>query len=153
MPPKKFSELEDKMDPERLSKVRERAAQLLEEMAGTSDAQTKETTLSLLAYANGKLGEGTSVLATHPGRIKERLTVAFQRSLAQVPAVDLPAGAKTLWDEVWEQVTAIKGTKESGPFAPSIDALDEYRASQIAEKIVSIQALIDVATIEGQFQQ
>jgi hypothetical protein len=101
--------------------------------------------MSLLTYANEKLSLGVHELATHPGRIKERLISAFHPSLAQVPDTDLPPEAKELWGKVWKQVTAQGGTAESGTYQSSINALSENEAVELARNIVTVQAMVKAA--------
>ena len=44
-----------------------------------------------LIYANGKLWDAVGILATHPGRIHDRLIVACRASLVFVPEHVLPS--------------------------------------------------------------
>ena len=98
--------------------------------------------MSLLGYAYGKLGAGVQILATHEGEIKERLIAAFHDSLHAVSAEALPDEPKRIWPEVWATVTAIKGTEQSGSFSPSINALTEAEAVEIAKKITTVEAMV-----------
>ena len=97
---------------------------------------------NLLGYANEKLGAGVQILATHEGEIKRRLIEAFHESLVAVPVDALPDEPKEIWQEVWATATAIKGTKESGTFVPSINALTEAEAVDLAKKITTVAALV-----------
>ena len=82
-----------------------------------------------LGYTYAKLGEGTQILATHAGRIKERLIAAFNNGgFVMVSPNAMPDEPKRIWGEVWTTVTSLKGTKESGSFAPSIERLSESEA-------------------------
>ena len=83
--------------------------------------------MNLLPHARGKLDEGVSVLATHPGRIKERLIAAFIPKLTEVSETALPPEAREIWVDVRKKVTAVTGTKQSGPYEASINALDEIK--------------------------
>ena len=71
---------------------------------------------------------GVLILATHKGRIKERLIAAFHDSLHGVSAEALPPELRRTWIDVYTKATAVEGTKESGRFAPSINALTEDEA-------------------------
>jgi hypothetical protein len=101
--------------------------------------------MSLLPYASEKLNLGVHELATHSGKIKERLISAFNTSLAQVPDKDLPPDARKIWDRVWRQVTALGGTAQSGKFEPSINALRDDEVLQIAKDIVTVQVMVKAA--------
>ncbi len=56
-----------------------------------------------------------------------------------------------IWDDVWKKVTAIKDP-ERGAFEPSINALDEETAVQITEKIVTVQAMVEVQLMDKRSQ-
>ena len=90
-----------------------------------------------LGYANETLGAGVQILATHEGEIKERLIAAFCDSLVAVPVDALPDEPKQIWQEVWATATA------SGKFTPSINALTEAKAVELAKKITHVAALVD----------
>lgn len=92
-------------------------------------------------YSLEKLGFGVHVLATHQGRVKDRLLVAFQQGLYAVGPASLPGQARTIWEGVWREVTAIKACGEAGSFKPSIAALAEEQASGLPEKIWTVHSL------------
>jgi hypothetical protein len=98
--------------------------------------------MSALGYAYEKLGAGVQILATHPDEIKGRLIAAFHDSLHAVPTDALPEQPKQIWIDVWAKVTAIKGTEQSGVFAPSINAMDESEAVQIARMITTVETMV-----------
>ena len=98
-----------------------------------------------LIYANGKLSAGITKLATHPGRIKDRLIAAFSDSLLQVPEKVLPEEARVIWKEVMNRVA----TGEIGSLASTIKALDEQDAVDIAHQIATVASLVGcVATFK-----
>ena len=69
-------------------------------------------------YTDEKLAVGVLILATHKGRIKERLIAAFHDSLHGVSAEALPPELRRTWIDVYTKATAVEGTKESGPIRP-----------------------------------
>ena len=101
--------------------------------------------MSLADYAYEKLAAGVHVLATHPGRVRERLIAAFHTSLVQVPRGTLSDEPREIWGNVWDRVTAIKGTEKSGSLEPSINALDEDEAVKVAEMIMTVEAMVDAS--------
>ena len=96
--------------------------------------------MSDLIYLNGKLSAGVTKLATHPGRIKERLSAAFIDSLLPVSAKSLPAEARATWDRVWSRVQA--GAPRN---MLTIEALNDGQAIEIAQDIVSVAVLVNDA--------
>ena len=95
-----------------------------------------------LGYAHEKLGAGVQTLATHHGEVKERLIAAFHDSLVAVNPNALPDEPKSIWLEVWEKATSIKGSEREGSFAPSINALDEAGAVNLAKMITTVEAMV-----------
>ena len=91
---------------------------------------------------DGKLAMGVLILATHKGRIKERLIAAFHDSLHGVSAEALPPELRRAWIDVHTKATAVEGTKESGRFAPSINALTEDEAVDLAGSIIDVEWMI-----------
>jgi hypothetical protein len=92
---------------------------------------------------------GISILATHPGRIRERLIEAFHKELHLIQAddiagPDLSVDAKPYWQKVQAAVTAQHDEKE-GSYAPSIEAMTEEEASRIAEMITGVASMISLA--------
>jgi len=98
-----------------------------------------------LIHVYEKLGQGIDILATSPGPIKERLLKAFLDALAEVPEDALPREARQRWQQVWQRVTAAQGKPGEGRLVASIQALDEDEATLIAEHIVTIHALVQLA--------
>ena len=105
-----------------------------------------------LPYISGRLGSGVQILATHPGRINERLIEAFNMQLYGIPAdafdgdvKDLNVEARTFWRKVWNAVASAPKDEERGVFAPSIEVLSENEASSIAQLVVSVDAMVESA--------
>ena len=96
-----------------------------------------------ILYTYEKLSAGVQILATHKGEIKERLIKAFHESLVMVSAEALPDEPKRIWGEVFAKATAVEGTKESGRFIPSINALTENEAVDLAKAITAVEAMIE----------
>ena len=62
--------------------------------------------MASLIYANGKLWAAVGILATHPGRIQERLVKACHESLVLVPEPVLPSYCRPIYKRVWQSVTS-----------------------------------------------
>lgn len=98
-----------------------------------------------LIYANGKVSMAAEVLATHPGRIRERLVAACNEGLALVPSNVLPHEVKSLYDEVMELVTANEYPSAEGAFAPAIRNLTEEEAQVVANRILELASRVKEA--------
>ena len=98
-----------------------------------------------LIHAFEKLGQGIDILATGPGPINERLTEAFLRALAEVREDALPPEARPRWRQVWHRVTAVQGKPNEGRLVASIGTLHEDEATLVAEQIVTIHAIVQLA--------
>jgi hypothetical protein len=92
---------------------------------------------------------GIQILATRPGRIKDRLTEAFQGALFAIDPDDLSApgvsGEARVW---WENVVATMSSAPEGPDGPfrdAIEQLSEEEASDIAQLIVAVGLMLTVA--------
>src|SRR5713226_2996974 len=101
----------------------------------------KETFLSLES--------GINIMATHPGRIQERLIEAFHKELHMIQADDiagpnLSVDAKPYWLKVLAAVTAQHDDKR-GSYAPSIEAMTEDEACRIAQMITGVASMISLA--------
>ena len=94
-----------------------------------------------LSYTCAKLSAGVQTLATHPGRVKERLIAAFHDSLFAVNQDALPDEPKSIWLQVWEKATSIKGSSLEGSYAPSINCLDEAGAVELTKMITTVQLM------------
>lgn len=94
-----------------------------------------------IQYSLDKLGLGIRVLATHQGAIKDRLVAAFHQGLYAVGPASLPGQARTIWEGVWRDVTAIRGAENEASFGLSIEAITEGQAAEIAEKIWTVHSL------------
>ena len=105
-----------------------------------------------IRYSYAKLGEATSVLAVHPGRVKERLTEAANFLTAVNPKIfdekGMNDGAAGYWKEIWSTITTAPQDPQRGVFGPSIDKLTEAEASHIAQLIISVEAMV-ATTLEG----
>jgi hypothetical protein len=99
-----------------------------------------------LIHAYEKLGHGLDILATDPGPIKARLVAAFLNALAEVPEDALPPEARERWHKVWNRVTAVPGGAGEGRLLASIRALDDKEATLIAGHIVTVYAIVQLAT-------
>ena len=98
-----------------------------------------------LIHAYEKLGQGIDILATSPGPIKERLMKAFLDALAEVREDGLPPEARPRWRQVWRRVTAVQGRPNEGRLVASIGALHDDEATLVAEQIVTIHAIVQLA--------
>jgi hypothetical protein len=88
-----------------------------------------------------------NILATHPGRVKERLIEAAHKALVHVDAnvftrpgvyVDAP----NYWRRVWDAITSAPKDPQRGVFEPSINNLTEEEATEIAQLILSLEAMM-----------
>ncbi len=98
-------------------------------------------------YTHEKLGAGVQILATHPGRVKERLIEAIHKSLFAVdPAAlsepGMDRNARAYWDEVWVAVTTAPPDPARGVYEPSIERLTEAEASRLAQLIVTVDSMV-----------
>jgi hypothetical protein len=98
-----------------------------------------------LMHAYEKLGQGIDILATSPGPIKERLLKAFLNALAEVSEEALPLEARQRWRQLWQRVTAVQGKPGEGRLVASIQAMDDKEATLIAERVVTIHAIVQLA--------
>src|SRR5205809_922314 len=92
---------------------------------------------------------GIDVLATDPGRIRERLIAAFHKELhmirpEDIAGPDLSADAQPCWREVVAAVTA-RHEDERGSYEPSIQAMTEDEACHIAGRITAVASMISFA--------
>ena len=91
-----------------------------------------------LIYANGKLWAAVGTLATHPGRIQERLIKACHESLVFVPEPILPSYLKPIYQRVWQSVTSSAGSEQEGRYEPSIAMLSDDEAVAVAKDVVEL---------------
>lgn len=100
-------------------------------------------------YAHAKLSEAVGILAVGRGRIKERLTEAantltlVDKEIFSEAGMNREAGA--YWEKIWSAITTAPQDPQRGVFGPSIDRLTEEEASHIAQLIVSVDAMVDMA--------
>lgn len=100
-------------------------------------------------YAYAKLGETTAILATHPGRIKERLTEAINRGgwamfdpkALQVP--DMDAEAPEYYRRIERAISTAPRDEKRGVYGPSIERLSEDEACQVAQSIMSLESMVE----------
>ena len=91
-----------------------------------------------LIYANGKLWDAVGILATHPGRIHDRLIVACRSSLVFVPEHVLPSYLEPIYQRVWQKVASSSGSNKEGTFVPSITDLTDDQAVAVANDVVEL---------------
>ena len=98
-------------------------------------------------YTHGKLGEAVQALATGRGRINERLREAtghlagVDENVFSVSGVHLDARA--FWRRIQEAITSAKTVDpKRGLNATSIDDMTEEEASDVAQFIVSLDAML-----------
>jgi hypothetical protein len=70
-----------------------------------------------IEFASSKFGTAISILASHPGRIQERLRVAYSEALSRVPRTDIPEELLPQYDSVMSDLTWV----ENSSSAPSDD--------------------------------
>ncbi len=91
-----------------------------------------------LIYANGKLWAAVGTLATHPGRIQERLIKACHESLAFVPEPVLPSYLKPIYQRVRQRVTSSAGFEQEGRYKSSLTMLSDDEAVAVANDVVEL---------------
>ena len=105
-----------------------------------------------ISHANQRFAEAVHALAIGRGRIDERLTNAFGHHLAHIqPDQDLPAGKLrddflSLVDLITAREPALQG---EGAILARIRSLGEDEAVKIAERILQLAVLIELAYEEG----
>jgi hypothetical protein len=109
-------------------------------------------------YTHEKLGDAVSILARHPGRIKERLAEAVHVALALVDErvfsqSGMQREATGCWRTIWSAVTSAPEDPRLGVYGPSIEKLTEEEASHVAELIVSLDSMVDVALDQEEAQR
>ena len=96
-----------------------------------------------LLYALEKASWAVHVLATHEGRIRERLVEACHYGLAQVPRNGLPAEIQSQYDRIWKRVTVERPSGDKGAFIPAIRDLSEEEAREIAIWMGDLKSMIE----------
>ena len=91
-----------------------------------------------LIYANGKLWAAVGILATHPGRIQDRLIKACHENLVFVPKSVLPSYLQPIYQRVWQSVTSSTGSEREGCCRPSIAMLSDDEAVTVAKDVVEL---------------
>jgi hypothetical protein len=99
-------------------------------------------------YAYAKLGETTQILATHPGRIKERLTEAINRGgwamfdPKALEVEDMDGDAPGFYRRVEKAITTAPRDEKLGVYGPSIDRLSEQEACDVAQSLISLESMM-----------
>ena len=88
-------------------------------------------------YAKEKFIEAVSVLATHPGPIKERLYHAFLRF--HTIGMDMPEPFTSEYEWIVKELTNIPGTGDEGAVMETPSAMTEEHAVEIARRIVELE--------------
>ncbi|MDP9392855.1 MAG: hypothetical protein M3Q27_00700 [Actinomycetota bacterium] len=90
-----------------------------------------------IGYALEKVGVGMSILARHPGRIRERLLAAFTEQI-----LFAPTEGKGIPDEVGRRLQAVKdqasripGVGNEGALAATFAVIDENEAEEIVGEL------------------
>lgn len=96
-----------------------------------------------LLYALEKAAWVVRVLATHEGRIKERLVKACHQGFPPIPRRGLPDEIQSQYDRIRERVTVEEHSREEGAFAPAIRALSEEEAKEVAAWMCDLESMID----------
>lgn len=61
-----------------------------------------------IEFASSKFGTAISILASHPGRIQERLRVAHDEALSRVPRIDIPEDLLPQYDSIMRDLTWVE---------------------------------------------
>jgi hypothetical protein len=96
-------------------------------------------------YSLSKIGAAVQTLATHPGRVRERLKAAladFARSNREAMPTD---ETRRYWDRIWAAYTAGQDPPLKGSGSIAIDSLTEDEAVLVAQDICSLEALLESA--------
>ena len=72
-------------------------------------------------------------LASNPSSIKKRLISASVYQLAHIKPDELPEDTQDDFRKIYQELTKVKGSIEA-----SVNAMDDSKASEIAEEIVSM---------------
>ena len=91
-----------------------------------------------LIYTNGKLWAAVGILATHPGRIQDRLSKAYHESLVFVPEPILPSYLKPIYQRVWQSLTSSTESEQEGRLEASIAMLSDDEAVAVANDVVEL---------------
>lgn len=89
-------------------------------------------------YQNEKLWRAVEILATHPGRIRDRLIKACHEAWVFVHPDLVTEELRAFYNKVQANVTSEPRTDEDGSFKPSIRRLSEEDASKMANHILSL---------------
>lgn len=77
-------------------------------------------------------------LASNPSGIKKRLITAYVYHLSNIRKKELPEDIQDDFRKIHEELTKVKPSGHEGSVAASVNAMDDSKASEIAEKIVSM---------------
>jgi hypothetical protein len=93
-------------------------------------------------YNHAQIGQAVSTLATHPGRIKERLTEAANHLAIVNEGIfkveGMYEGAAGTWQQIQDAIRSVP----DATFGVSIDRLSEKQACDVAQLIVSIDSMV-----------
>ncbi len=98
-------------------------------------------------YTHEKLGSAVNTLATGRGRIKERLNdavsdlVMVDADVFELPEID--RDARSFWSKIWGALNTVQiADPKVGTAAASIDRMSEEDAANVAQQIVSLDAML-----------
>ena len=96
-----------------------------------------------LLYALEKASWAVHVLATHEGRIRERLVEACHYGFVQIPRNGLPDEIQSQYDRIRKRVTVENPSGDEGAFIPAIRDLSEEEAREVAIWMGDLKSMID----------
>ena len=103
--------------------------------------------MAVLDYVSQVLTKTIRALASHPGRIAERMKAAYAEMHPVTPD-KLPGDLRGDLVYIWDRLTAVKDD-EKGHVPATIDSLSETELSEIAGRILSLADRVDAALREG----
>jgi hypothetical protein len=87
-----------------------------------------------VVFAAGRFNTALSILASHPGRIQERLISAYEGALSRIPRADIPTALLPKYDSVIQSLVWMK----EGVLLPPDDP-----AQLLVTAIADLSALLD----------
>ena len=96
-----------------------------------------------LHYALEKASWAVHVLATHEGRVRERLIEACHDGFAQIPRNGLPDEIQSQYDRIRKRVTVEDPSGDEGAFIPAIRDLSEEEAREVAIWMDDLESMIE----------
>ena len=101
--------------------------------------QDKEIEVMAINYGWEKFHLAVLSLASGSGSIQSRLANVFVSSLKRVePSKDLPPELQAEFASILQEMTSVQPKGKEGSLAASAQAMSTERASEIAERIVSM---------------